>query len=194
MSKRVKSLITAELQTKFKGADAVVVIDYTGIDSKTTGFIRADLRQKKVKLTVVRNALAAKALEHAGLKGAGSLLTGTNAVCYGGESVVDIVKELVEQAKKVEKLKIKGSIVEGQLLDSKATTALAKLPSKKELQGIIAGQIVGPARKLAGQIVAPGRKIAGQIKAVEEKAKDKEAAAPAAAEPAAAAPAAEPTA
>ncbi len=121
-------------------------------------------------------------------------MTGTNAVCYGGESVVDIVKELVEQAKKVEKLKIKGSIVEGQLLDSKATTALAKLPSKKELQGMIVGQIVGPARKLAGQIVGPARKIAGQIKAVEEKAKDKEAAAPAAAEPAAAAPAAEPTA
>jgi large subunit ribosomal protein L10 len=182
MSKRVKSLITAELQNKFKGADSVVVIDYTGIDSKTTGGIRSDLRKKKVKLTVVRNALAAKALENAGLKGAGGLLKGTNAVCYGGESVVDIVKELVEQAKKVEKLKIKGSIVEGQLLDSKATTALAKLPSKKELQGMIVGQILGPGRKIAGQLKGPASKIAGQIKTVEEKAKEKEgAAAPAAA-------------
>ena len=98
MSKRVKSLITAELQNKFKGAESVVVVDYIGIDSKTTAGIRADLRKKAVKLTVVRNALAAKALETAGLKGAGSLLKGTNAVVYGGESVVDVVKELVEQA------------------------------------------------------------------------------------------------
>ena len=118
MSKRVKSLITAELQNKFKGAESVVVVDYIGIDSKTTAGIRADLRKKAVKLTVVRNALAAKALETAGLKGAGSLLKGTNAVVYGGESVVDVVKELVEQAKKVDKLKIKGAIVDGQLLDA----------------------------------------------------------------------------
>ena len=171
MSKRIKSLITAELQKKFKGMDSVVVVDYTGIDSKTTTEIRSGLRKKKVKLTVVRNALASKALENAGLKGAGDLLRGTNAVVYGGESIVDVVKELVEQAKKVEKLKIKGSIVDGQLLDTKATAALAKLPNKRELQAMIVGQILGPARKLAGQIKGPAGKIAGQIKAVEEKAK-----------------------
>ncbi len=176
MSKRIKTLITNELQSKFKGADSVVVVDYVGIDSKTTGGIRSALRAKKVKMTVVRNAMAAKALESAGLKGAGSLLKGTNAVVYGGESVVDIVKELVDQAKKVDKLKIKGSIVEGQLLDSKTTEALAKLPSKKELQGMIVGQILGPGRKIAGQIKGPAGKIAGQIKAVEDKAKEKEAA------------------
>src|SRR3954463_10462096 len=173
MSKRIKSLITAELQSKFKGADSIVVVDYTGIDSKTTGFIRADLRKKKVKMTVVRNALAAKALDTAGLKGAGPLLKGTNAIVYGGDSVVDIVKELVEQAKKVEKLKIKGSIVDGQVLDGNATSALSKLPNKKELQSIIVGQILGPGRKLAGQVKGPASKIAGQIKAVEEKAKEK---------------------
>ena len=176
MSKRIKSLITAELQSKFKGAESIVVVDYIGIDSKTTGAIRSDLRKKKVKMTVVRNAMAAKALEGAGLKGAVGLLKGTNAVVYGGESVVDIVKELVEQAKKVEKLKIKGSVVEGQLLDTKATEALAKLPNKKELQGMIVAQILGPGRKLAGQIKGPAAKLAGQIKAVEEKAKAKEAA------------------
>jgi large subunit ribosomal protein L10 len=182
MSKRIKSLITAELQNKFKGADSIVVVDYTGIDSKTTGGIRADLRKKSVKLTVVRNALAAKALETAGLKGAGSLLKGTNAVVYGGESIVDVVKELVEQSKKVDKLKIKGSVVDGQLLDGAATTALSKLPNKKELQAMIVGQILGPGRKLAGQIKGPAGKLAGQIKSVEDKAKEKEGAAPAAAE------------
>jgi large subunit ribosomal protein L10 len=181
MSKRVKNLITAELESKFKGADSVVVVDYTGIPSSTTNLIRGELRKKKVKLTVVRNAMAAKALESVGLKGAKGLLTGTNAVVYGGESVVDVVKELVEQIKKVEKLRIKGSIVEGQILDHKQTEALAKLPNKKEVQANLVGQFVGPSRKLAGQIVGPGRKIAGIIKAVIEKAEkaEKEGAAPA---------------
>ena len=176
MSKRIKSLITKELQSKFDKMDSLVVVDYTGIDSKTTAGVRAALRRKKVKLTVVRNAMAIKALQSTGLKAAEKLITGTNAIVYGGDSIVDLVKELVEQGKKIEKLKIKGSLVEGQLLDSKATAALAKLPNRKELQGIIVAQILGPGRKLAGQIKGPAGKLAGQIKKVEEKAKEKEAA------------------
>ncbi len=193
MSKRIKNLITAELERKFKGADSVVVVDYIGIDAKTNTAVRSDLKKKNVKMTVVRNAMAAKALESIGLKGAKDLLKGTSAIVYGGESIVDLVKELVEQAKKVDKLKIKGSIVEGQILDSKATAALSKMPNRKELQSIIVGQILGPGRKLAGQLKGPAGTIAGQIKAYIEK-KEKEAlAAEATAAPAADAPA-EPTA
>lgn len=178
MSKRVKNLITAELQSKFKGADAIIVVDYIGIDSKTTASIRKGLRDKKVKMTVVRNAMAAKALEAVGLKGAKDLLKGTNAVVYGGESIVDAAKELVEQGKKVDKLKIKGAIVEGRLLDPKSAADLAKLPSKKELQALIVGQILGPGRKLAGQLKGPAGKLAGQVK---KHAENKEKEAPAAA-------------
>jgi large subunit ribosomal protein L10 len=176
MSKRIKALITKELQNKLDKADSLVVVDYTGIDSKTTAGVRAALRKKHVKLTVVRNAMAVKALSATALKPAAGLLKGTNAVVYGGDSIVDLVKELVEQGKKIEKLKIKGSFVDGQLLDDKATSALAKLPNKKELQGIIVAQILGPGRKLAGQIKGPAGKLAGQIKTVEDKAKEKEAA------------------
>jgi len=176
MSKRVKSLIANELEKKFKGTESIVVVDYTGIDAAKTHEIRAALRNKKVKLTVVRNAMAAKALAAIGFGEAKSLLNGTNAVVYGGDSIVDVVKELVEQAKKIEKLKIKGSIVEGKLLDAATTTALSKLPNKQELKAIIVGQIVGPGRKLAGQIKGPAGKIAGQVKAVADK-KEKEPAA-----------------
>jgi large subunit ribosomal protein L10 len=176
MSKRIKSLITKELQNKFEKMESLVVVDYTGIDSKTTAGVRAALRKKQVKLTVVRNAMAIKALHATALKPAEKLITGTSAIVYGGDSIVDLVKELVEQGKKIEKLKIKGSYVDGQLLDDKATAALAKLPNKKELQGIIVAQILGPGRKLAGQIKGPAGKLAGQIKKVEEKAKEKEAA------------------
>jgi large subunit ribosomal protein L10 len=118
--------------------------------------------------------MASKALEAVGLKGAKDLLKGTNAVVYGGESIVDVAKELVEQAKKVEKLIIKGAIVEGRILDGKSAKELAKFPSKKELQSMIVGQILGPGRKLAGQVKGPAGKIAGQVKAFIEK-KEKEA-------------------
>ncbi len=174
MSKRIKSLITQELETKFKGSDSAVIVDYIGISATAANQVRADLLKKNIKMTVVRNALAAKALDTVGLKGADQLLKGTNAVVYGGDSIVDLVKELVEQSKKVEKLKIKGSIFEGQLFDVKATEGFAKMPNKKELQSTISGQLKGPGSKIAGQLKGPGSKLAGQIKAMIEK-KEKEA-------------------
>ncbi len=182
MSKRIKDLITAELEGKFRGSDSMVVVDYTGINATDTNRLRGALRKKDVKFTVVRNAMAARALNNVGLKGADSLLVGANALVYGGESIVDLVKELVEQSKTLDKLKIKGSLVEGQVLDNKATADLAKMPNKKELQSMIVGQLLSPGRTLAGQIVGPGRNIGGIIKAViEKKEKEEAGAAPAAA-------------
>ena len=173
MSKRVKNLIAAELEKRLTGADSVIIVDYSGINANDTNKIRGGLRKKNVQLTVIANAQGRKALEKVGLKAGTELLLGTNAFVYGGESVVDAVKELLVQAKDVANLKIKGSVVEGKLLDTKATEALAKLPGRKELLSGIATLAVSPGRKLAGQIVGPGRNIAGVIKAVIEK-KEKE--------------------
>ncbi len=176
MSKRIKSLIAGELEKRLTGADSVVIVDYIGISANDNNKLRSGFRKKNVRMTVVPNAMGGKALDSVGLKGATKLLVGTNALIYGGDSIVDLVKEIVAQAKDVAKLKIKGSVVEGQVLDKKATEALASMPNKKELQSIIAGQILGTGRTLAGQIVGPGRKLAGQVKAVIEKAEKAEAA------------------
>ncbi len=173
MSKRIKNMIAAELEKRLTGADSVVIIDYSGISANDTNKLRSGLRKKKVRLTVVANAQGRRAMEKVGLKAGGELLLGTNALVYGGESVVDAVKELLAQAGEIEKLKIKGSVVEGKLLDKKATEALAKLPGRKELLSEIATLMISPGRNLAGQIVGPGRNLAGVVKAVVEK-KEKE--------------------
>lgn len=173
MSKRVKNLIADELENRLRGADSVVIIDYVGISATDTNNLRAKLRAKKVRMTVIPNTVGARSLNKVGLKGADQLLFGTNALVYGGESIVDVVKELVANGKDIQKLSIKGSIVEGQLLDKKSTEALAKMPSRKELQSMIVGQITGPGRKLAGQIVSSANNIGGLINAVIEK-KEKE--------------------
>jgi large subunit ribosomal protein L10 len=173
MSKRVKNLIAAELQKRLAGMDSVVVVDYAGINANDTNRLRGGLRKKNVRFTVVPNAQAAKALKALGLPGADTLLVGTNALAYGGDSVVDVVKELVAQARDLAKLRIKGSVVEGRLFDRKATEALADMPTRKELRMTILAQALTPAGRLAGQIVAPGRRVAGLVQAVIQK-KEKE--------------------
>ena len=169
MSKRIKNLVAKELEKRLQGTESLVVIDYIGISANDANKLRTGLRQKKVRLTVVPNSQAKRALKTVGISTADSLLIGTNALVYGGESIVDLVKELVNSKKEIEKLVIKGSVVEGQFLNASATEALAKMPNKRELKGQIVGQALGPGRKLAGQIIGPGSNIAGVIKAVIEK-------------------------
>ena len=105
MSKRVKHLIATELEKRLTGADSVVIVDYSGISANDTNKLRSSLRKKKVRLTVIANAQGRRALDKVGLKAGGDILLGTNALVYGGESVVDAVKELLEQAKEIAKLK-----------------------------------------------------------------------------------------
>ncbi len=169
MSKRIKNLVAKELEKRLDGTESLVVIDYIGISANDVNKLRTGLRQKKVRLTVVPNSQAKRAFKTVGLGAAGSLLAGTNALVYGGESIVDLVKELVSSKKDIQKLVIKGSLVEGQFLDASATEALAKMPNKRELKGQIVGQVLGPGRKLAGQVIGPGSNIAGIVKAVIEK-------------------------
>lgn len=169
MSKRIKNLVTKELEKRLQGTDSLVVVDYSGISANDANKLRGTLREKKVRLTVIPNSQGRRALKTVGINTGEKLLIGTNALVYGGESIVDLVKELIKSKKDIQKLTIKGSVVEGQLLDASATEALAKMPNKRELQGIISAQAMSPGRKLAGQLVGPGRNVAGLIKAIIEK-------------------------
>ena len=57
------------------------------------------------------------------------------------------------------------SVVEGQVLDTRGTEILAKMPSRVELQGQIVLIAKSPAARIAGQIAASAARIAGCVKA-----------------------------
>ena len=63
MSKPVKSLIEKELSTRFKDVDSVAVINPRGINAIKNNQIRRRLHEKGLKMTVVRNELAKRAVE-----------------------------------------------------------------------------------------------------------------------------------
>jgi large subunit ribosomal protein L10 len=64
---------------------------------------------------------------------------------------------------------VKGGFMEGEVLDANQAKALAKLPTKAELQSKLLAQILSPGAKLSGQLVAGGSRIAGAIKSHIEK-------------------------
>jgi len=180
MSKQIKQLITNELQSKFQGVNEFIVVDLTGIDGIANNQLRQKFLSKKIKLTMVRNAMMRQAMKALNMPAAMDLFaTGSCTVAVGGASIVDLAKEIDAISKEVP-IKFKGAYLEGSALDAAAAKNLINMKTRAELQGEIVTLVKSPASRLASQISAPASKIAGCIKTIIEKG-EKQAPAPAAA-------------
>jgi ribosomal protein L10 len=170
MSKTVKGMIINEYQSRLSGATDAMVISIRGVKAIPTTNLRRSLNKKSIKITVVRNALAKKALAGTSLEPLTKLLTGPSALAYGGQSVVEVAREIVKLIKDMPEVELKGAILDGTLYEGKAgVTELSKFPTKDEAIGNVVTLIVSPAKKLLAQVQGPGSTIAGIIKAIEGK-------------------------
>jgi large subunit ribosomal protein L10 len=185
MSKKVKSLIEKVTANRLKGVDAVAVINPRGIDAIKNNQMRRKLREKGLRMTVVKNTLAKRAVGADGsskLKGFDTLLDGPSAVIYGEASVSTIARLLMDEKKLDDKIELRGIFFDGEVyVGDKGVEKVSKFPTREEAIGKIIGALLGPGAKLAAALKGPGGTLGAVLKSIEEKAKEKgESAAPAA--------------
>ena len=176
MSKKVKNLITRELGERFKGVDSVAVINPRGIDAIKNNLIRRRLRAKGVRMTVVKNTLAKRAVDDGSkLKGFDALLDGPSAVIYGEASIATIARMILDEKKADDKIELRGIFFDGEVyVGDKGVEQVSKLPTREEAVANVLSAILGPGRKLAAAIKGPGGVLGGILKTIENNAKDKE--------------------
>jgi large subunit ribosomal protein L10 len=95
--------------------------------------------------------------------------TGPCTVVYGGDSIVDVAKEVIDWAKKLKDIKPKSAFVEGVVMTGEGVKDLSKMPTRTELQGQVVQLVSSPGSNVAGALLGPGGVIAGCVKSLIEK-------------------------
>ncbi len=107
------------------------------------------LRETNSEYKVIKNNIIKRALNVNGENGLDEVLSGPTALIVAEEDYLTPLKAIYKFAKDNEFYKIKGGIVEGKVLSVEELITLAKLPSRQELLGMLAGALLGNISKVA---------------------------------------------
>lgn len=148
--------------------NAVVVVANQGLTVAEMSELRAELRNAGAKMKVVKNRLAKIAIAGKPSEKLAGLFRGPTALAYS-EDPVAAAKAVEKYAKKNDKLVILGGVMGAETMDAKGVKALASMPSREELLGMIVQTIMSPAANLVGAITAPGAQLAGIVETLEKR-------------------------
>ena len=164
MSKPVKELILTDYKNRFEGVEGALLIDVRGVDANATNALRLDLAKKDIHFTVVKNTLARKALKGTGLEPLAAALEGPSALAFGAESVVEVARELVAWARKIDELDLKAAVLEGLYFDGVAgVERLSQYPTRPEALARAVQLVLSPAANLFRAVLSPGARILGIV-------------------------------
>ncbi len=170
MSKQIKDMIVADYKRRFDGVGDALIIDIRGIEANENNDLRVDLLGKDIHITVLKNSLAKTAFEGTELEVLTTTLSGPSALVFGGDSVVDVARNLVDWAKKVKQLELKAAVLDGELFEGvEGVKRLSDFPTKEEAQGIVVQLVLSPAGNLVKAATSPGSNLLGIIKEIKSR-------------------------
>ncbi len=146
MTREEKVNIVADLTDEFKSANAILVCDYRGMTCIELEKIREAALESGTKIKVCKNTLTAIAMKNANQEEVE--LIDTNILVWGEDqiSACKIADNAASDFK--EKFVIKAGLIEGKVADMATIEAMAKLPSRDELIGMLLSVWTAPARNM----------------------------------------------
>jgi large subunit ribosomal protein L10 len=170
MSKPIKEMIVDDYKQRFDDLDGALIVDIRGMTANENNSLRLGLFKKQIRVTVIKNTLAKKAFAGTKLEALSDGLEGPTALAYGAESVIDVARELVEWAKKIKQLTLKGAVLDGTYYGgAEGVKRLSTFPTKEEAQAKVVQLVLSPASNLLRAATSPGSNILGIVKEIQER-------------------------
>ncbi len=164
-----KEAVVREIRKIWDESNGVIIIDSQKLSAGAISELRKQCREVGVKLIVYKNTLVKLAVKDLEIEGLAQQFKGPTATAFAMEEVPAAAKVFSEFKKLYpKKLKLKAGVMEGKLFDSEGVKALASIPSREILLGMVACAFNGPITKFARVLQANITGLARVLDAVRE--------------------------
>jgi len=174
MPSRLKTLMVEELKSRYGDRTEFLVVGHTKLGGIETTALRARLRERGVRMQVVKNSIAARVLEASGHGAAVKYVEGPCALVTGDAELPEVCRAISECVKEFgDKLTIRGGFMDDNALDSAAAIALSKIPPMAVLRAQMLAGIQAPAVGLALAFQSLLRSIACALEGIRKQKEEK---------------------
>lgn len=165
-----KQALADSVKERFDKMTSVVFLDYQGLNVEEVTKLRVEFRKAGVEYKVLKNTLVRHAIKDKPwadkLKGE---LRGMTGFAWSYEDPSAAAKVVKTFRKDVEKLKVKGGLVDGQILPAAAVESqLATMPGKDELRAQLLATLQAPLTQFVQLLSAPAQNFVYVLKAKED--------------------------
>ncbi|MGQ0793356.1 MAG: 50S ribosomal protein L10 [Deltaproteobacteria bacterium] len=152
LTKAVKREVAAELSERFKSNPSLLVVEYKGLSVKQMEGLRRKLKKAGADFKVIKNSLLKVASQNTALGKAVDLFEGATAVAICKGDPISVAKVFVDSLKDLPVLKLKGGVVEGNLVGFEQIKSISSLPSREVLIGQFLGLLASPMSNFLGTL------------------------------------------
>src|SRR3954465_4790946 len=148
MKRTDKEQLVVELKEKLGGATALYYTDFTGLNVKRMTDLRRRLRKANVDYVVIKNTLALRAVNEAGVVGA--KVKGPTGLVVARDAV-GAAKVLSDFAKENDaKPSVKGGMLEGTSINAAQVKRLPAMPSREQMLAELGAGLQSPLSAFLG--------------------------------------------
>ncbi len=168
-SKSQKSSDLKELSDKLKSAKSVVFTDFRGTTVKDITKFRNVLRKENVYSKVYKLTLIKKALAEAGVSGQIAEYKTPVILSLSEEDETAAARAIKALAKEIKTLVVLEGVVDKAVIAKAQVEALAELPSKDQLRGMLVRAINAPVSGLVNVLAGNIRGLVNVLNAIAAK-------------------------
>ncbi len=169
MNRNEKQQHVEGLRRELEGIRSIFLFGYSGLTVNQVTDLRARIRKTSSIYRVLKNRLAARAIETTDLAPLREHLRGPLAMTFHREEPVALAKVLVEFARENPALEFRAGLLEGQPISASDLASLASLPTRDVLLGQFLGQLTSPISRFQRALLAPMRDFASVLDQIAKK-------------------------
>ena len=133
----VKKQVVSEITEKFKAAQSVVAVHYTGLTVEEVTKLRSQCREAGVEYCVLKNTLVRRSLDEMGIQGWDHVLAGPTAYAFGMKDAVSPAKVVCDFIDKTKTAIAKRTAAHPEVLAASSVKATGLAAIRNEIAQLV---------------------------------------------------------